>query len=80
VRRWHELAAEIEGPGWRNLEGCTDRLRLVAAHVSYPADGTGLESLFETLDARLALAAGRGRAILPFRKAHSARAGSDSAR
>jgi diguanylate cyclase (GGDEF)-like protein len=80
VRRWHELAAEIEGPGWRNLEGCTDRLRLVAAHVSYPADGTGLESLFETLDARLDLAAGRGRAILPFRKAHSARAGSDSAR
>jgi putative nucleotidyltransferase with HDIG domain len=65
VRRWHELAAEVERPIIGPLG--EHRVRLNAAHASFPTDGTTLEALLEVLDGRLAMASGPGRTVLPFR-------------
>jgi diguanylate cyclase (GGDEF)-like protein len=65
VRRWHELATEVERP----IVGTQveHRVRLTAAHASFPVDGTTLEALLDVLDGRLAIASRRGRTVLPFR-------------
>jgi diguanylate cyclase (GGDEF)-like protein len=77
IRRWHELAEEVEQPVLDRDHGVVDQIRLTAAHASYPEDGDHLEELLEVLGTRLSLAACRGRTILPFRTTRSA-AGSHS--
>jgi diguanylate cyclase (GGDEF)-like protein/putative nucleotidyltransferase with HDIG domain len=76
IRRWHDLAAEVEGPPLDQGDGTVRQLRVTAAHASYPEDGEALEALLEALDTRLTLAANRGRTVLPFRRSQPALAGS----
>jgi diguanylate cyclase (GGDEF)-like protein/putative nucleotidyltransferase with HDIG domain len=67
VRRWHEIAEDVEEPALAASDGGQCKVRLTAAHANYPEDGEELEALLETLDARLGLADRPGRSVLPFR-------------
>jgi diguanylate cyclase (GGDEF)-like protein/putative nucleotidyltransferase with HDIG domain len=78
IRRWHDLAAEVERPLVDEGDRAVHQLRITAAHASYPEDGEGLEALLEALDTRLTLAASRGRTVVPFRRSRQANAGSES--
>lgn len=71
VERWDTLADRVEQPPLQSDSGIVHRVRLNAAHVCYPGDGDNLDALLEALDARLCLSAGRGRTIIPFRRARS---------
>ena len=70
VERWHSLVRCLEQP--LTLDGRPRRLRVHAAHVSFPADGSDLDTMLDVLDTRLALVDQKRLTILPFRPARSA--------
>lgn len=68
VRRWDDIANDVEEPPLAASDGGQCRVRLSAAHAGYPEDGEDLEALLDTLDARLGLAERPGRRVVPFRQ------------
>ena len=67
VRRWDDIATDVEEPPLAASDGAQCRVRLTAAHAGHPEDGEDLEALLDTLDARLGLAERPGRKVVPFR-------------
>jgi diguanylate cyclase (GGDEF)-like protein len=67
VERAANLTGEVPAETLKLPAGIRVKIRLEAAHATYPADGETADELFETLDSRLSLVIDLGHSVVPFK-------------